>query len=230
MSACQASDGTYTLTIRYDAASSAAHIDSWLDHDKFGTYECSGNISGPEIDVRTGLPSGTKVVADIDVLDEYFGTEESLKGGPKHPRCGEKSGGAKPLLDMWLLTDGGKYCILVSENSPVGRSPEGVVLPRGRMGPEQVLCNGILYDNDFWECDAHGKAGLHVDDLMKYHPRHKAVIGKDKPRPASQQSATWAPRIPLGHGPARVRRGNSCPDAPIPTEVATQTPERRLFS
>jgi len=33
---------------------------------------------------------------------------------------------------------------------------------------EPVLWHGVPYDNDFWECNMHGKARLQVDDLMKY--------------------------------------------------------------
>jgi hypothetical protein len=85
------------------------------------------------------------------------------------------------------------------------------VLPRGRIGPEQVLCHGILYDKDFCEWAVHGKARLHVDDLMKYHPRYKAVIGKDLPKPASQEPATWAPRIPLGTRASKSASGRFLP-------------------
>ena len=132
-------------------------------------------VVGTQTDLLSGLPGGATVEAFIPIGPET----ESFAVGPGLPACGTgSSGGAKPLFDMWLLTGGGKYCILVSETHPSVDRQKALCFPGEGWVAEDVLCHGMLYDNDFWECDVHGKAKLHVDDLMKYYPRHKAVIEK----------------------------------------------------
>jgi hypothetical protein len=187
--ACQASDGTRTVTICYDTACSTAHIVSWLDHTMSGPCECNGNISGPEAHVRTGLPSGPKGVTDIDVFDTYFHKEELVTVGLKDPRWWEEAGSATPLFDMWLLTGGGRERVLVGESRPLVNRQKPLCAPGEEWVAEQVLCHRILYDKDFWEWAVHGKARLHVDDSIEYCRRYEAVIEKEEPEPTSPDPA-----------------------------------------
>jgi hypothetical protein len=85
---------------------------------------------------------------------------------------------------MWLLTGGGKYCILVSDTHPSAERQKALCFPGEGWVAEQVLCKGTLYDNDFWKCDIYGKERLHVDDLMRYYERHQIEV-EEEPVPAT---------------------------------------------
>jgi hypothetical protein len=176
---CEEPGGTFTGTI-------TAHHDGsfWtdlhvIDENHPGPWgQCMGSVADGWTHTVTGMAEGTQFGAYFWV---YPGDVRSITLDSSLPACGSGSSGAKPLFDMWLLTGGGKYCILVSETHPSAERQSALCFPGEGWVAEQVLCKGTLYDNDFWKCDVHGKERLHVDDLMRYYERHKIEVDDEPP-------------------------------------------------
>ena len=176
---CQESNGTYTATVTaYNDGSfwTDLHL---IDENHPGPFgQCQGPVPDGWTTSVTGLSEGSQFSAFYWVFPADVRT---VTLNSSLPSCGASSSGAKPLFNMWLLTGDGKYCILVSDTHPSVERQKALCFPGEDWVAEQVLCKEPLYDNDFWGCDLYGKARLHVDDLMRYHERHKLTDEEEAP-------------------------------------------------
>lgn len=81
---------------------------------------------------------------------------------------------AKPLFRMWLLLNGEKMCMIVSETHP---SVERQQILCGWVA-DRAPCADYVYDNDTWGCDSFGGLRLPLwgpgKDLMDVWRAHKA--------------------------------------------------------
>jgi len=103
--------------------------------------QCMGAVLDGWTYTVTGLSEGSRFSAFYWVYPSDVRTrtlDSSL------PSCNSSSGGAKPLFDMWLLTGGGKYCILVSDTHPSVERPKALCFPGQNWVAEQVLCKATL--------------------------------------------------------------------------------------
>jgi hypothetical protein len=187
LSGCRDSDGTYTATVTaYNDGSFWTHlhiIDEYFP-PPWGT--CAGDVMDGWTQTYTGLSEGSEFSA---FYLEYAHDVRTITLDSALPSCAGSGSGAKPLFDMYLLTGGGKYCILVSNSAPSVASQKTLCFPGQDWVADQVLCKATLYRNDYWSCDEYGKDRLHVDDLMRYYERHKLPEEADAPAPASTPNA-----------------------------------------
>jgi hypothetical protein len=79
---------------------------------------------------------------------------------------------AKALFKMYLLTGGGKFCVLISETPPSIERQKQLCFPGEDWVAEQVPCAGPIYDDDVWVCDSFGYPRLGLEGLKKIYERH----------------------------------------------------------
>ncbi len=188
LSGCHESDGTYTATVTaHNDGSFWTHLHI-IDEDfppPWGT--CAGDVPDGWTQAYTSLSEGSEFSA---FYLEYAHDVRTITLDSALPSCGGSGSGAKPLFDMYLLTGGGKYCVLVSNSAPSVASQKVLCFPGQDWVAEQVLCKATLYRNDYWSCDEYGKERLHVDDLMRYYERHQLPDEPHDPAPAPTPDPT----------------------------------------
>lgn len=172
LSACQASNGTYMVTVSgFYSAPFWGDLHT-IDPTRPGLYgdssTCQGVVPSGWTQTFTGLPEGSSFSA-------YFwadpgGTKKSITMNASLPPCSQI--GANPLFNMFLLTGGGRYCMLISEWHPSVERQKAACFPGQDWVAEQSPCSGMVYDNDTWACDPFGYERLPLDRLKKVYERH----------------------------------------------------------
>jgi hypothetical protein len=174
ISACESGDALYRVSVFATDAGGPMHVHT---EDVVNGHVCQGTVEGTATFVLEDIPAGSTVLA-INTDNEIDNTSLVLEGS--FPACsGGSTDGVKPLFKMWLLTGGGRYCILIGDTHPSAERQQALCFPGEDWVAEEVLCTGTLYANDYWRCDVYGKDRLHVDDLMQYYERHKIPWEKD---------------------------------------------------
>ena len=81
---------------------------------------------------------------------------------------------AQPLFKMWLLTNGEKMCMIISETHP---SVERQQILCGWVA-DNAPCSDYVYDDNTWSCDSFGGLRLPLHgpgrDLMEVWHKHDA--------------------------------------------------------
>jgi hypothetical protein len=164
ITSCEEDGGTYRVTIRVHPEESA-HLDT---QDPLHGFVCHGTAYAPGSYVLSGLPSGATVAwwASVDGLD-YSG----LVNPAGAPSCGAatSSEGDSPLFRMWLLTGGGKYCILISETHPSIERQQAACFPGEGWSASDAPCAGGVYADDTWGCDALGYERAPLSRLLEIY-------------------------------------------------------------
>ena len=181
VSGCRESNGTYAATVTtHNDGSFWTHVHVINEDSPPPWGSCAGDGTDGWTRTYTGLSEGSEFSA---FYLEYEEDVRTITLDSSLPSCGGSGSGAKPLFNMYLLTGGGKYCILVSNSAPSVGSQKALCFPGQDWVAEQVLCKATLYSNDYWSCDEYGKERLHVDDLMRYYERHQLPDEPDPPEP-----------------------------------------------
>jgi hypothetical protein len=169
LSACRASDGTYTATLTaYNDGSfwTDLHV---IDENRPGPWgECMGSVPDGWTYAVEGLSEGSEFSAYYWVYPEDLRT---IRLDSSLPSCGASSTAAKPLFDMWLLTGGGKYCIMISDTHPSIERQKAVCFPGEDWVAADAPCSGGVYAGDYWVCDSLGYERAPLSDLMDVYRR-----------------------------------------------------------
>lgn len=124
---CEEPGGTYagTITAHHDGSFwTDLHV---IDENHPGTWgQCMGSVADGWTHTVTGLSEGTEFGAYFWVHPDDVRT---ITLNSSLPSCVSASSGAKPLFDMWVLTGGGKYCILVRDTHPSAERQKALCFP-----------------------------------------------------------------------------------------------------
>jgi hypothetical protein len=181
LSACNAGNGTYTVTV-----SGVYEEPFWgdlhtIDPTNPGGYgdgsTCQGDVPSGWSQTFPGLPPGSTFSAYF--WDDPGGTFKSITMNIILPPCNQA--GAKPLFNMFLLTGSGKYCMLISEWHPSVERQKAACFPGQEWVAERTPCSGMVYDNGSWACDGFGFERLPLDRLQKVYEQHLKKLQQSGP-------------------------------------------------
>jgi len=166
ISSCEEEAGTYRVTIRVNPEESS-HLDTcdpvhgWIDH---------GTTYTPKAYILSGLPSGSTVDWWVAIDGSDYNGTVSPTGAPT---CGAAApgGDGAPLFDMWLLTGGGRFCILISEAHPSIERQQAACFPGEDWIASDAPCAGGVYADDTWVCDSLGYERAPLSTLLELRPR-----------------------------------------------------------